>query len=186
MKRLALAALLALGTSAFAADNFEIDGACSRVTFRVVHLGVSPLYGQLSGVSGRMVLDDADPAKSTLHIVVAMSSLDTFDAKRDAHLEGADFFNVARYPTMTFKSTRVVKKSERVLNVTGDLTLHGVTRSVSMDFERLGTAKDTAGATRTGGEAIFTIKRSEFGISSTAGGLGDELRLIVAVEGVKQ
>lgn len=186
MKRLALAALFALSTSAFAADTWEIDGGHSRVTFRITHFGASPFYGQFPGVSGTMVLDDADPTKSTINISVAVDSVDTFNEKRDAHLKGADFFNAAQFPTMTFKSTKVAKKSDKVLTVTGDLTLHGVTKSVTVDFERIGTGKDPWGGTRTGGEAIFTIKRSDFGITYMPDGLGDEVKLIVAVEGVKK
>ena len=187
MKRLIFAALLSvLGTSALAADTYALDGAHSSAMFRVSHLGSSYFYGRFNEVSGALVFDEADATKSSVNIVVKAASVDTNNEKRDTHLKSADFFDAGQFPELSFKSTGVVKKSDKAYSVTGNLTIHGVTKEVTVDFERPGTAKDPWGGTRTGGEAIFNIKRSDYGIAFMPDGLGDDVRLIVSVEGVKK
>lgn len=190
MKRLFLSALLfassAAAIPAYAADTWEIDAGHSRATFRITHFGASAFYGQFPGVSGALVIDEADATKTTVNISVAVDSVNTFNEKRDAHLKGADFFDSKQFPNMTFKSKKVSKKSDKVFSVTGDLSLHGVTKEITVDFERIGTGKDPWGGTRTGAEAIFTIKRSDYGMTYMQDGLGDEVKLFVSVEAIKK
>src|SRR5262249_11217423 len=103
----------------------------------------------------------------------------------DQHLKGPDFFNVKQFPTMSFKSSKMKAVDARTYEVTGDLTLHGVTRPVTVTLERIGTAKGMGGETRTGFETTFTIKRSDFGMKYMIPAVGDEVKVIVAVEGVQ-
>lgn len=181
-----LGGALFLSSSAFAADTWSVDPAHSTAIFRIKHFGASWQYGRFNDLAGTLVLDDADPAKSTLELTIKTGSVDTNNTKRDDHLKGPDFFDAAQYPTMTFKSKKIAVKSANVWAVTGDMTMHGVTREVTVDLERSGTGKDPWGGTRTGAETTFTIKRSDFGVSFMPDGLGDEVRIIVSVEAVKK
>ena len=182
---LALGSLLA-GSTAFAADTYNIDTGHSTAIFRIKHFGASWQYGRFNDITGTMVFDDADATKSSFDITVKTDSVDTNLDKRDEHLKGPDFFDAAKYPTMTFKSTKVAKGTGNTYKVTGNLTLHGVTKEVTVDVERPGTGQDPWGGTRTGAEAVLTIKRSDYGISFMPDGLGDEVRLIISLEGIKK
>lgn len=181
-----LGGALFLSSSAFAADTWSVDPAHSTAIFRIKHFGASWQYGRFNDLAGTLVLDDADPTRSTLELTIKTGSVDTNNTKRDDHLKGPDFFDAAQYPTMTFKSKKIAVKSANVWAVTGDMTMHGVTREVTVDLERSGTGKDPWGGTRTGAETTFTIKRSDFGVSFMPDGLGDEVRIIVSVEAVKK
>jgi len=177
---------MSFGSSAFAADTYNLDPAHSNAIFRIKHLNSSWFYGRFDDVQGTLVLDDADMSKWSINITVKTDSVDTHNEKRDTHLKSPDFFNAAQFPTLTFKSKKITAKANNIYTVTGDLTLHGVTKEVTTDFERLGPGKDPWGGTRSGAEAVLTIKRSDSGISFMPDGLSDEVRLIVSVEGVKQ
>ena len=181
-----LGGALFLSSSAFAADTWSVDPAHSTAIFRVKHFGASWQYGRFNDISGTLVLDDADPSKSTIELTIKTDSVDTNNQKRDDHLKSPDFFNAAQYPTMTFKSKTIAVKSAGVWTVTGDLTMHGTTKTVTVDLERVGTGKDPWGGTRTGAETTFTLKRSEYGVSGLPDGLGDEVRVIVSVEAIKK
>jgi len=117
---------------------------------------------------------------------VKADSLDSANADRDKHLKGPDFFNVKQFPTLAFKSTRVRALGDKDYEVTGDLTFHGVTRPVTVKLERIGTGKGMRGETRTGFEATFAIKRSDFGMKYLIPAVGDEVRIIAAVEGIRE
>lgn len=181
-----LGGALFLSSSAFAADTWSVDPSHSTAIFRIKHFNASWQYGRFNDVSGTFVFDDADPTKSTLELSIKTDSVDTNNQKRDDHLKGPDFFNAAQYPTMTFKSKKVAAKSGNVWAVTGDLTIHGTTKEITVDVERTGTGKDPWGGTRTGAEATFTIKRSDYGVSGLPDGLGDEVRIVVSAEAIKK
>ena len=114
-----------------------------------------------------------------------MESVDTKNEKRDQHLKNADFFNAKQFPVMTFKSTKV-EGSGDTYKVTGDLTLHGVTKPLTLEIKKGGEAKGMEGEIRGGGETKFAIKRSDYGMNFMQGPLGDEINIVVSLEGVKQ
>ena len=188
-----LVALVVLGSMSApamaAAETFKIDPVHTTLAFRAKHVDIAYFYGRFNAVAGQYVLDEADPSKSSFNVEVQTGSVDTQQEKRDAHLKSPDFFNAKQYPTITFKST-AVKKADRanVLEVTGDLSFHGVTKSITVPIEITGRGEFPKGTQRTGIEAVFTIKMSDFdvkGIPGNPGAIGDEVRLMFAAEGVK-
>lgn len=174
--------------SSNAADTYVIDGSHSAIVFRIKHLGVSYAYGRFNDISGEVVWDDANPEASTLNIQVKTESVDTASEKRDQHLRSPDFFSAKEFPVSSFTSTSVEKISNTTYKVTGDFQLHGVTKQVTADLEYIGDGKDPWGGHRAGFETTITIKRSDFDMTTYIdnGGLGDDVRLIIAIEGIKQ
>ena len=133
------------------------------------------------------MLDEADPTKSTFTAEIPVANVDTHNAQRDAHLKSPDFFNAKQYPTITFKSTAVKKgDAPNTLQVTGNLTMHGVTKPLTVPVELTGKGQFPPGTQRAGVEATFVVKMSDFQIKGLPGAVGDEIRVIVALEGVKQ
>ncbi len=126
-----------------------------------------------------------DPSKSSVELTVPVESVDTHFDKRNQHLKSPDFFNAKQFPTLTFKSTKV-EGSGNTYKVSGDLTLHGVTKPITVEFKKGAEGKGMEGEIRGGGETRFTIKRSDFGMTFMAGALGDDVNIIVSLEGVKQ
>ena len=180
-----LVALL-LATPALAAETWEIDPVHSSVLFKVVHLRVANVYGRFNDVSGTIVVDEQQPEKSSINVTVQVESIDTHVAKRDQHLKSPDFFNAKQFPTLTFKS-KAVKALGDDWELTGDLTIHGVTKEVTTKVDRTGTGPGMEGETRTGAEAIFTIKRSDYGMTfMLPDGVSDEVTLIVSLEAIKR
>jgi polyisoprenoid-binding protein YceI len=177
--------LCALALSAFAADTYKIDPVHSNVLFSINRQGVSDFYGMFNDISGTVVFDNADPSKSSVDLTVPVESLDTRNEKRDQHLKSPDFFNAKQFPTLTFKSTKV-EGSGDTFRVTGDFTLHGVTKPITVEFKRGAEVKGQRGEVRSGGQTRFTIKRSDYGMTFMAGPLGDEVNLILSLEGIKQ
>ena len=167
MKKLAAAAALALSLAPAlaAADTFKIEGSHTQSAFAVKHLMISTVRGEFGKTEGTVVLDPADLTRSTVEATIDVTSVDTRDAKRDEHLKGADFFDVARFPRITFKSTKVEKAGEG-LKVTGDLTMKGVTRPVVLEVAGpTAEIKDPWGNTRRGLSATGKINRKDFGVS---------------------
>lgn len=167
-----------------AADTYEIDTAHSMILFRAKHNGVSYNYGRFNKFSGELTVDAADISKSTVEFEVDAASVDTANEKRDQHLRSPDFFSAKQFPVITFKSTEVSAKDgeEDVLEVTGDLELHGVKKSITVDVKITGQGKNRQGESLMGFESIFTIKRSEFGMTYGMGGISDDIRLTVSIE----
>ena len=174
-----------LAAPARAADTFSVDPVHSSMLFRVKHWGVGHIYGRFNQYSGSFAFDPKNPADSKLEMEVKIDSIDSANADRDKHLKGPDFFNAKEFPTMSFKATRMKASDEKTYEVTGDLTIHGVTKQVTVKLERLGTGKDPRGKTRSGWETVFTINRSDFGVKGFLPAIGDEVRIIVAVEGIQ-
>jgi len=172
-------------------NTWSFDLSHSSVNFHVRHLMVSKVHGRFSLWSGTLVLDEADLTKSRVEVSIDATSVDTKDEKRDAHLRSADFFEVEKYPALTFKSTAVEKKSDEELVVTGDLTIHGVTKSVKLAVELNGFVKDPWGGTRTGFSAKTSVNRKDFGLhwnaALEAGGVlvGDKIEISLEIEAIK-
>jgi polyisoprenoid-binding protein YceI len=171
--------------SANAADTFKLDPVHSFVLFSVQHLGIANTYGRFNDVAGTVIFDRDNPSRSSVDLTVRVESLDTHNAIRERSLMSPDFFDVKQFPTMTFKSTKV-EGSGDALKVSGDLTIRGVTRPVTVDFKKGGEGKGVFGEMRGGGETRFTIKRSDFGMNFELGEVGDEVTIILSLEGVKK
>lgn len=185
--RLASFALLALALPALAADTYRVDPEHASVMFKVKHLGVSYTYGRFNEVSGSFVLDEANPAASRLEVVIKTQSVDTGNERRDRHLRNADFFDAGQFPEIRFVSKTVSRAEPNQFTVTGDLTLHGVTRPLTVTINKVGAGPDPWGGQRAGGELTFTVKRSDFGMSyGLPDVVGDEVTLFVSLEGIKQ
>ena len=183
-----LSALLLTGVSAFAqSSTWTIDPNHSQVNFAIKHLQVSTVRGSISGVTGTVVWDDKDPSKSSVEATINTTTVTTNNEKRDGHLKSADFFNVEKFPTMTFKSTAVTGASGK-LQVVGDLTLAGVTKSVTLDVDGpTPPQKGMGGKLVTGFSATGKLKRSDFNFGSKFGEpmLGDEVQFTIDVEAGK-
>jgi len=171
--------------SANAADTFKIDPVHTFVLFSVQHLGIANTYGRFNDVSGTVVFDRDTPSKSSVELLVKVESLDTHSEIRERSLKSPDFFDVKQFPTMTFKSTKV-EGSGDTLTVSGDLTIHGVTKPMTVDFKKGGEGKGVFGEMRGGGETHFTIRRSDFGMNFQQGAIGDEVNIILSLEGIKK
>jgi polyisoprenoid-binding protein YceI len=187
MSRLALFAVLA--SSAAMATPYDIDASHSSAGFGVRHMMVSTVRGQFSKVSGTVDIDDADLSRSKVDVTIDPASIDTRDAKRDGHLKSPDFFDVANYPTITFKSTRVAKQADGKILATGDLTLHGVTKPVTLTVDSFtAPIKDGFGGTIRGVSATGKINRKDYGLTWNkaleAGGVavGENVDLQIDVE----
>jgi polyisoprenoid-binding protein YceI len=165
-----------------AADTYKADPVHSTVIFRINHLGTSWVYGRFDDVAGTFTVDDKTPS---FDFTVNADSVDTNNKQRDTHVKSADFFSVKEFPTITFKSTSVTSTGDKKFDVTGDLTLHGVTKSITVPLEFVGAA-DTKMGSRAGYEAHFSVKRSDYGMDKMVGMVGDDVYLTVSFEGVKQ
>lgn len=181
-KRTFLAALLSTAALTFAADTYKIDPVHSTVIFGAHHAGAGYSFGRFNGQSGSFTLDGAN---SKFDVEIKVDTVDSANAKRDEHLKSADFFNAKQYPTITFKSTKVEKTDDTTLSVTGDLTLHGVTKAITFPLKLTGTGEFPAGTKRAGVLAEFAVKMSDYGIKGIPGAVGDEIKLIVSFEGTK-
>lgn len=150
-------------STATAVTTWNIDPAHTVAEFKVKHMMISNVKGQFTKVTGSLTLDEADLSKSSVEATIEIGSIATGDAGRDGHLQSAEFFDAATYPTMTFKSTSVKAGA-----VTGDLTIKGVTKPVTIDFESTGTATDPYGNLRAGFEGRTVINRKDWGVSFNA------------------
>lgn len=186
---LALATTLSLtrrATAVTAADNYAVDPVHSCVVFRIKHLNCSNFYGRFNQVTGSFSLDADNPGNSKISVEVAASSIDTNNDARDKHLKSPEFFDVDKHAEIKFVSSGFKKAGDNKYDVEGDLTLHGVTKKITAPIEWVGNGKGMQGEARGGLEAVFTVKRSDFGITTMPQMLGDEVRLMVSLEGVKK
>ena len=184
---LAIAPALAFGQAA----TWNVDGSHTRAGFSVKHLVISDVKGEFSKTEGKAQIDEADLSKSSIEVTIDAASVDTRDAKRDAHLKSADFFDVAKYPTITFKSTKVEAGKDGALTVTGDLTMHGVTKPVTLEGSITKAITDPWGNTRRGASFTGKLDRKAWGISwskiADVGAVaGDEVKLDIQAELVKE
>jgi len=173
---------------AMAADKFLLDPGHASVMFGVSHLGFSKTFGRFNKIEGAFTLDDKTPENSSVVVSIDPASLDTNHAKRDDHLRGADFFDVTKFPTMTYKSTLVKRTGDKTALVTGDLTLRGVTKPVPLEVTLINTGPNPMDKTKivAGFSARGTLKRTEFGMGYAAPVLGDDVEIIIEVDAIKQ
>ena len=183
---LTTAALLASAATASAAD-YKIDkqGQHAFVQFRIQHLGYSWLYGTFKDFDGSFTFDEADPSKDKVNVTINTNSVDTNHAERDKHLRSAEFLNVAKFAQATFVST-AVKKDGDELDITGNLTLNGVTKPVTLEAKKLGEGKDPWGGYRAGFEAETKIALKDFNIKTDLGPASQDVQLMISVEGIRQ
>ena len=184
---LAIAPALAFGQVA----TWNIDGSHTRTGFSVKHLVISDVKGEFTKTEGKAQIDEADLSKSSIEVTIDAASVDTRDAKRDNHLKSADFFDVAKYPTITFKSTKVEAGKDGALTVTGDLNMHGVTKPVTLEGSITKAITDPWGNTRRGASFTGKLDRKAWGISwskvADVGAVaGDEVKLDIQAELVKE
>lgn len=181
------AAALTLSSLAHAAE-YEIDATHTHVGFTISHMGFSETYGVFKNVAGTLTLDEEKPEDSKVDITIHTDSLDTANDARDEHVKGKDFLDVANFPTMTFKSTKVDVTGKDTATVTGDLTLHGVTRPVGLivKLNKVGPSPMDKSRHVAGFSAIGKLKRSDFGITTYVPAIGDEVTLAISTEAVRK
>lgn len=173
------------------AGEYKIDPAHSTIGFAVRHYEINWVDGRFKEFDGTIRYDDKDVTKSSVEFTAKVESIDTGVAARDKHLRNADFFEVEKYPTMTFKSTRIVLKGRDAGVLHGDLTMKGVTKPVQLPFKLTGAIKDPRGNARFGVEAQTKLNRRDFGINfggpMDGGGLsiGDEVSITLHLEAVQ-
>ncbi len=172
--------------------SWQIDSAHSNIYFTVRHMMISKVRGQFETFSGSVNFDEENPENTTVAIEIDVNSINTQEEKRDGHLKSPDFFDVATFPTATFKSIKVIKNDANEGKLVGELTLRGVTKEVVLDVEYAGTAKSPWGGTSAGFSASTSFNRKDFGLNwnqalETGGVLvGEKIKLEIELELVKQ
>jgi len=181
---LVITAAIALSASAFAqAKTWQIDPNHSAAQFSVRHMGISTVRGAFTKVSGTVTYDPADPSKTTLEATIDASSVDTRVERRDNDLRSPNFFDVAKYPTLTFKSKRVEAAGTGKLKITGDLTIHGVTKEVVLDVDGPSApVQDQKGNSHMGASASTKINRKDYGVNGASSVVGDDVPITIDVE----
>ncbi len=172
--------------------KWQIDASHSAAEFAVKHLMISTVKGHFADVTGTVTVDEANPKAAKVDVSIGVASIDTREAKRDAHLKSADFFDVERFPKILFRSKRVEGSLDGDFMLVGDLTIRDVTREVTLNVESSGTIADPWGGQRAGYSATTKINRKDFGltwnVALEAGGVvvGDDVKIAIEVELVKQ
>jgi polyisoprenoid-binding protein YceI len=170
-------------TPASNAPTWNIDPPHTAAQFSVRHLGISTVRGSFTKVSGSVQYDPANPGKTTIDATIDAASVDTRVEKRDNDLRSPNFFDAAKYPTLTFKSKRVETAGTGKLKVTGDLTMHGVTKEVVLDVDGPSAAiKDPRGNQHMGASATTTINRKDFGVNGASTAVGDDVSITIDME----
>jgi polyisoprenoid-binding protein YceI len=178
-------------TTATGTRTYKIDKSHSEAIFQVRHL-VTKVRGRFTDFEGAIDFNDANPEQSSVHFTINATSIDTAEPDRDKHLRSADFFDVEQHPRITFRSKQIVKRGSETYDVTGDLTMHGVTKEVVLPVAHLGKAKDPWGNDRIGFEAETTLNRKDYGLTWNAaletGGflVGDEVKISLQIQAVGQ
>ncbi len=187
---LALTLAILMSGPCWAAD-YQIDPTHSSVVFKVKHFGISSVPGRFGEVGGKFSFDPAKIEASKAEATISVMSINTMDAKRDDHLRSPDFLDVSKFSTISFKTTKVEKVSDSAFKALGELTIHGVTKPVTLDVTYGGAAKDPWGKERAAFEARAVINRKDFGLTWSktleTGGLvvGDDVQITLEIEGVK-
>ncbi len=188
-----VAALFGATAAAGQSMTWQLDPAHSNAQFTVRHLGISNVQGEFTKLSGTVELDEADISKSSVKATIDVNSIDTRVQGRDNDLKSANFFDAAKYPTMTFESTKIWKTGDGTAKMTGNLTLHGVTKEVTFDVTGPSKAIQAMGGSRRGASATTKINRQDFGLKYMTGMLpggdemiGDEVTITLDVEMVRR
>ncbi len=188
-----VSALMMTSSLTFAAlETYKLDPEHTTIGFRVSHLVFSKVPGRLNKFEGTIVLDPADLSKGTVEVTIDAASIDTNEPARDKHLKSDEFFDVEKYPKVTFRSIRVKPISQNKLQIEGNLTIHGVTKPVTLDVDELGFGPAGYGAYRAGFEARSRINRQDFDVSWNdvveGGGLmvGNDVDINLSIEAIRQ
>jgi polyisoprenoid-binding protein YceI len=181
-------ALVASATATTTSEDaaFAVDKVHSTVVFRVQRVNGAPFYGTFTEIDGSLVINHDDPTKSSINVTIPVGSVDSNNAGRDKHLKNADFFSAEEFPNATFKSTKFTKTGEKQYDVTGDFTLRGTTKPITIKVKETGTGPARGGGTQIGLDVQFSFKRSEFGVNYGLQALSDEITMMVGLEGVKK
>lgn len=172
-------------SSIWAADEYAYDGVHSSISFKARHLDISWIHGRFNDASGKFVLDREHPEKSTFELSIKADSVDTNNKARDEHLRQPDYFDTKQFPTIDFKSTSV-KAVKDGFEVTGDFTMHGVTKKIVLNLEG-GKELEFKGTKRVGFSTVVKLKRSDFGFDKNAiGPIGDEAIILIDCEGMRK
>jgi len=172
-------------TSPVAAEKYIVDATHSAALFQVKHFGISFISGRFTDISGSIRVDRENLENSSVEIVIGTASVNTDLEERDEHLRNADFFDVQKYPTMRFKSSKIKKITDTAGEVTGSFTLHGVTQTITLNVTFLGEFDVPWGQHRAGFETSFTIKRSDYGMDKLLGPAGDTVQVTLFVEAMR-
>jgi polyisoprenoid-binding protein YceI len=165
------------------AQTWRVDGLHSSVIFSIRHMGVCDFYGAMKQVAGLIVIDPADAGSGSVELTIQADSVDTRNSKRDQHAMSPDFLNAKEFPEIGFKSTKITAAGEGKWALEGEVTLHGVTKTVSVTAEQTGMAEGRGGKGKVAGfECRFEFKRSDYGMDNLLESLGDEVGVIVSVE----
>jgi len=192
MKKLLLSAAVAatmFGTTAVQAADYVIDtqGAHAFVNFKIKHLGYSWLHGRFNTFDGSFSYDSANPNASQIMVNIDTKSIDSNHAERDKHLRGGDFLNVDKFPKATFKSTSIkFDEDGDEADVTGEFTLHGVTKTITFEIDKIGEGKDPWGGYRVGFEGETSLKLADFGIDYNLGPASTHVDIGLYIEGVRK
>ena len=179
---LASSLLAGLAAGAISAKTYDIDPVHSSVVFRVSHFNVSKVYGRFNEITGKIQFDESNPTAGSVELTIKAASVDTHDDRRDKHLRSPDFLNAAQFPVITFKSKQIEKAGDK-FQITGDLTLLGTTKSITIEVEHTGSGKHPRGGQAlVGFELNVPLKRSDYGMNFMVGPLGDEIDLYIAIE----
>ena len=172
-------------TSPAVAEKYIVDVTHSAALFQVKHFGISFISGRFTDISGTIGVDRENLENSSVEIVIGTASVNTDLEERDEHLRNADFFDVEKYPTMSFKSSKIKKITDTIGEVTGSFTLHGVTQTITMNVTFLGEFDVPWGQHRAGFETSFTIQRSDYGMDKLLGPAGDTIQVTLFVEAMR-
>ena len=177
--------------AAAVASAWRVDPAHSHVEFAVRHLMISTVKGEFTDVSGTLTGDETDPGAASIELTIPVAGIHTRESQRDAHLRSSDFFDAGQHPAIEFRSTRIVPAGTDSFAVTGDLTIRGITRSVTLTVHADGRGRDPWGGERVGYSATTTINRKDFGLNwnqvlETGGVLvGDDVKVSVDLQLVR-
>jgi polyisoprenoid-binding protein YceI len=180
--------ILLLGALPVVAADYVIDtkGAHAAIEFRIKHLGFSWLLGRFNKFDGSFSYDEKDPAASRVEVVIDAASIDSNHAERDKHLRGEDFLEVEKFPTASFFGTSYQQKEDGTAVLTGDLTLHGVTRKITIDVAQIGHGQDPWGGYRRGFSGTTTLTLKDYGIKKDLGPASQQVELFLYVEGIRR
>jgi polyisoprenoid-binding protein YceI len=178
-------------TQTVGVTTWKIDPAHTSVEFSVKHMMIATVKGRFADVDGSVTIDESNPSAARVDVTINAASIDTREPQRDTHLKSADFFDVEKFPTLAFRSTRIDGDAQ-TFRMTGDLTIHGVTRPITLDVVHEGRGKDPWGGERVGYSATGKIKRSDYGLTWNAaletGGflVGDDIKISLDTELIRQ
>ncbi|SRR5260221_8694204 len=166
--------------------TYRIDGQHSTVLFKIKHMNTSWTFGRFDNVTGNFTLNTASPEKSTVSVEVAADSVDTGVKGRDDHLKSDSFFDAVQFPMVSFSSKSVKKAGEGKYTVEGELSLHGVKKPLTVEFEQVGVSDSPKMGVRAGFFGTFSVKRSDFGMKyGLDGSVGDDVQLTISIEGIQ-